>query len=220
MLLVGARGERRAAVSARERACAARARGVARPDRAHRRRRLLALTIGVVLLLAALGIALALVANGQLTHNRHLLLDEVGPARRTALVLENALVNEETGVRGFALTGEPSFLEPYDSGLRAERARTASWKRTSATVGAPLRADVARVRARADAWRARLRGADADRSRTDRAPVDRAVDLRGKRLFDAVRASLDAAAGRRSTRSDAQRAREARRAPPTRCRRC
>ena len=32
---------------------------------------------------------------------RHLLLDEVGPARRTAVALENALINEETGVRGF-----------------------------------------------------------------------------------------------------------------------
>src|SRR5581483_6560892 len=79
--------------------------------------RLLGLTIGLVLLLAAIGIALALVANGELNRNRHLLLDEVGPARRTALALENALINEETGVRGFALTGESSFLEPYDSGL-------------------------------------------------------------------------------------------------------
>ena len=60
----------------------------------------------------------------------------MGPARRTALALENALVNEETGVRGFALTGEPSFLEPYDTGRRAERNAYAELEAHGATVGA------------------------------------------------------------------------------------
>ncbi len=151
--------------------------------------RLLALTIGVVLLLATLGIALALVANGQLTHNRHLLLDEVGPARRTALVLENALINEETGVRGLALTGESSFLEPYDGGLQAERRAYRELEGHAQTVGPPVGAGVAKVRAAAGAWRGGYVAPTLIQpSISKRQSI--ALDLRGKRLFDVVRASL------------------------------
>ncbi len=151
--------------------------------------RLLALTIGVVLLLAALGIALALVANGQLTHDRRLLLDQVGPARRTALVLENALVNEETGVRGLALTGESRFLEPYDSGLRAERSAYGELEAHAHTVGPPVAADVAKVRAAAAGWRGGyVEPTLIQPSVSKRQSI--ALDLRGKRLFDVVRASL------------------------------
>ncbi|MFI4991919.1 MAG: ATP-binding protein [Solirubrobacterales bacterium] len=150
--------------------------------------RLLGLTIGVVLLLATLGIALALIANGRLTHSRHLLLDEVGPARRTALVLENALINEETGVRGFALTGEGSFLEPYDNGLRAEKRAYGELEAHSRTVR-PLAADVAHVRASADAWRGGYVAPTLiEPNATKRQSI--AIDVRGKRLFDGVRASL------------------------------
>jgi signal transduction histidine kinase len=151
--------------------------------------RLLGLTIGLVLLLAALGIALALTANGRLSHNRHLLLDEVGPARRTALVLENALVNEETGVRGFALTGEASFLEPYDEGLRAEKRAYAEMESHSAAVGAQLATGVARVRMSADAWRAAYVAPTLiEPNLTRRQSI--AIDVSGKRRFDVVRTSL------------------------------
>jgi signal transduction histidine kinase len=151
--------------------------------------RLLGLTIGVVLLLAALGIALALVANGQLTHNRRLLLEQVGPARRTALVLENALVNEETGVRGLALTGEASFLEPYDSGLQAERRAYRELEKRAPSAGPPVGADVAKVRAAADAWRGGYVAPTLIQPNiSERQSI--ALDVRGKRLFDAVRRSL------------------------------
>ncbi|HEY7952834.1 MAG TPA: CHASE3 domain-containing protein, partial [Solirubrobacteraceae bacterium] len=82
--------------------------------------RLLAATIGLLLALAVLGIGLALSANEQLNRDRRFLLDEVGPARRAALDLENALINEETGVRGYLITGEPSFLAPYTDGRQRE----------------------------------------------------------------------------------------------------
>jgi CHASE3 domain sensor protein len=74
---------------------------------------LLAATIGVVLMLAVLGIGLALIANRELDRERSLLLDQVGPSVRAALQLESALVNEETGVRGYVLTREQPFLQPY-----------------------------------------------------------------------------------------------------------
>jgi signal transduction histidine kinase len=150
---------------------------------------LLGATIGVLLTLAVVGIGLALIANGQVSHNRHLLLDQVAPARRTALVLENALVNEETGVRGFALTNESSFLEPYDSGLRAERRAYRDLQAREAVVGRPLGGDVAAVRTTADEWRAGYIAPTLIRPNPPRRQAI-ARDLEGKRLFDHVRASL------------------------------
>ncbi len=150
---------------------------------------LLAATIGVLLVLAVVGIGLALIANGQLTHNRHVLLDEVSPARRTALTLENALVDEETGVRGFALTNESSFLEPYDSGLLAERRAYAELETHETIVGPPLATEVAAVRMDADAWRAAYVAPTLIRPHPPRAQAI-AEDLEGKRLFDVVRGSL------------------------------
>ena len=70
------------------------------------------------LMLTAL-IATALVAAGVLlllegwlvpTTNRHV---DGGRAIRLAHL---AMVNQETGLRAYLLTGKPTFLEPYDSG--------------------------------------------------------------------------------------------------------
>ncbi|HVH20851.1 MAG TPA: CHASE3 domain-containing protein, partial [Pseudonocardia sp.] len=44
------------------------------------------------------------------------------PGFITGQRLSVALVNEESGVRGFAATGRPEFLEPYLTGLADERA--------------------------------------------------------------------------------------------------
>jgi signal transduction histidine kinase len=150
---------------------------------------LLGATIGVLLTLAIVGIGVALIANGQVSRNRRLLLSEVAPAQRTALALENALVNEESGVRGLALTSEPSFLEPYDSGLIAEREAYRALEAHAATVGRPLASEVASVRARADEWRA---GYVAPTLIRPNPPKSQAVakDLEGKQLFDGVRRSL------------------------------
>lgn len=53
------------------------------------------------------------------------LVDRIQPARSASFQLQNALLDQETGVRGYALTGDPSFLEPYEEGTRAEKERLA-----------------------------------------------------------------------------------------------
>jgi signal transduction histidine kinase len=147
---------------------------------------LLAATIGVLLVLAVLGIGLALLASARLDRDRELLLNQVGPARRTALTLENALINEETGVRGYLITGQSSFLAPYRSGLESEVRAFAALHGSDAAIGPVLADEVKVVRARVQAWQ-RAYAVPALAS-----PASRSVttDLRGKRLFDAVRASL------------------------------
>ena len=145
----------------------------------------LAFTIGGLLILAVIGIGLALAANARVSDRRTLLVDRIGPAQLAALNLENALVNQETGVRGYALSGQARFLQPYQSGLLAE----ARAYRDLATVinahGVLSASDVAAVRASARAWQ---RGYVAPVVGGRRSTP--ALDARGKALFDAIRRSL------------------------------
>ncbi len=150
---------------------------------------LLAMTIGVLLVLAVVGIGLALIANGDLTHNRNLLLERVGPARRAALSLENALLNEETGVRGYVITANRSSLAPYREGRSEELKAYAQLRAQQQAVGPQLAAELTTVRNRAEAWRTEfVAPALADPRLTARSASD--GDLEGKQQFDALRASL------------------------------
>jgi signal transduction histidine kinase len=151
---------------------------------------LLATTIGLVLALAVVGIGLALISGGELEHERGLLLDQVGPSVQAALQLESALVNEETGVRGYVLTREPRFLAPYRDGLSSQALSFARLRSHERADGAPAASDIEVVYARVQAWQENyvspaLAGGGESRPR----PIS--VEVEGKRLFDSVRASLE-----------------------------
>ncbi|MFG2751715.1 sensor histidine kinase [Streptomyces xanthophaeus] len=49
------------------------------------------------------------------------LVDDLLPAQRDALRLEAALLDQETGIRGYLLGRDPVLLEPYERGLQSER---------------------------------------------------------------------------------------------------
>ncbi len=147
----------------------------------------LAFTIGGLLLLAVVGIALALAANARVSDRRKLLVDRIGPAQLAALNLENALVNQETGVRGYALTRQSRFLDPYHAGVLAETQAYRDLAPVLGGPGAPASADVDAVRAASLAWQQAyvapvLHGA--------RSTV--ALDSLGKARFDTIRRSLAA----------------------------
>jgi signal transduction histidine kinase len=164
----------------------------------------LALSIGVLLLLAVVAIGLALSANAKLTDRRKLVVDRVAPAQVAALGLENALVNEETGVRGYLLTREAQFLAPYRDGRRQE---LLGYRRLAALGGAGTAgadADVRAVRAQADAWRRDFVVA-ALGDRRGAAGSATALASTGKVRFDAVRSALARLqSGLAATRGDAR----------------
>ncbi|MCX4392129.1 ATP-binding protein [Streptomyces sp. NPDC087769] len=80
------------------------------------------------------------------------LVDRIQPARSSSFQLQNALLEQETGVRGFALTGDATFLRPYEEGMRDESLRLA---RVRALVGdeQPFADDLDRIAAAAREWR-------------------------------------------------------------------
>ncbi|WP_129768381.1 CHASE3 domain-containing protein [Streptomyces sp. L-9-10] len=116
------------------------------------------------------------------------IVDHIQPARTSAFQLQKSLLDQETGVRGFALTADPSFLTPYEQGRRDER--TFTGRIDSILASDPrLNADLARITHAAERWRreeaepliasVRTRGAEA-------ASADRVT--RSKARFDELRA--------------------------------
>jgi signal transduction histidine kinase len=75
-------------------------------------------TMAVLLVLcAAVGATLL-----ERTNDRNAdLVDHIQPGRSAILQLQKALLDQESGVRGFALTGDESFLAPYEEGVRDEQ---------------------------------------------------------------------------------------------------
>lgn len=83
---------------------------------------LFAVVEAVLLLAAVAGAAIALT---NLTDARDRLLDVIGPQRLAAIQLSTALLDQETGVRGYQLGRQPDFLTPYTDGRQDEAAAVA-----------------------------------------------------------------------------------------------
>ncbi|MET7299717.1 ATP-binding protein [Embleya sp. NPDC005575] len=154
-------------------------------------RQVVALGLGLLALVIVLSAVVGALAISRLNDSRHTVLDRLEPAANAALRLENALIDQETGVRGWIISGDPSFREPYAQG-RADGDRAyASLARLLAgsAKGDRLRSDLAEVGARARTWReAYAEPALADRAAT----ATGAMPDQGKQLFDAVRAATTA----------------------------
>ncbi|MFH9800127.1 sensor histidine kinase [Streptomyces virginiae] len=83
------------------------------------------------------------------------LVDGILPAQRDALRLETALLDQETGVRGYLLADEPALLEPYERGLTHE---TDAARRLATVLAGDegddgVREDLAAVQEAARTWR-------------------------------------------------------------------
>jgi signal transduction histidine kinase len=165
-----------------------------------------AVAAGVLAAVAVIGLILSLVTLQQLSGARAALADRLDPAIASAYQLDAALVDQETGVRGYLLGRKPAFLGPYRSGLATERRKLAELDRLVSDEDLPgLRTALAAVRARAAAWRTEYAAPVVAQVRAGQAgPAgSRAAD--GRTRFDALRGALralqaDLAAGRVAAR--------------------
>ncbi|MFJ3662465.1 CHASE3 domain-containing protein [Streptomyces sp. NPDC090119] len=116
------------------------------------------------------------------------LLEGVQPAQTEAYRLQSAMVNQETGIRGYAITADKRFLTPYIQGKKNEAESAARLRRLVAD-RPELRDDLAAVERQAAAWRLNY-AEPLVASVTPGKP--KAVDLRtverGKEDFDKLRA--------------------------------
>ena len=127
--------------------------------------------------------------------------------------LRAAYLDMETGQRGFVISGNSTFLEPFDNG-RAEAGRLESQLAVLARRDASMAEDVAAVSTGGSRWLGDIAlPSIAARENDPTSSVDEAVIARGKPLFDELRVSLtrlEQVLERRTEAADHRRERAAR----------
>jgi signal transduction histidine kinase len=116
------------------------------------RRRVVALCAAVGVVLALLGAVAAVTAVGS-NNTLDDLLNRTAPMRTATQNLATAYVDQETGIRGYALSGDIDNLAPYTRGEADEKAQIATIRKLLQPGDAAIRADLTDVEARAQAWR-------------------------------------------------------------------
>lgn len=139
-----------------------------------------------VLLLAA--VAGGVIALNNLTEARTSLLDVIGPQRLAATQLSTALLNQETGIRGYQLGRQPDFLAPYTAGRQAEGDAVSQLRQLGALPGTQAGDDLEAVLRAAVAWQA----VAAPSVEPGAGAMTPAQIERGRTLFDGVRQALGA----------------------------
>ncbi|HEY3436062.1 MAG TPA: CHASE3 domain-containing protein, partial [Actinotalea sp.] len=168
-----------------------------------RTHRTLLVTLGAMLLVSVL-------STGYLLLSVQPNVDRLSELTRQARLLHIAMLDQETGLRGWLATGDKQFLEPYDRGTTA--ADDAAEQLVDQGVGdgdiAVRIVDVMAARAAWDSWAddaAQLHLSPAARTNGELS----AFLMRGKRLFDAYRTTDGAATelivGHRDTARERQR---------------
>jgi signal transduction histidine kinase len=146
------------------------------------------LTLGLVLIAAVI---IGAVALSNLSSARSRVVDVLDPAATQRALLYAALLNQETGVRGFLLSGQQSFLDPYYSGLASQRAQASTLQPLLA--GLPgARANLAATLRDIQDWRTSYATPAIARVRATGAHTPSANIAIGKADFDAVRTPLAA----------------------------
>ncbi|SNT65367.1 HAMP domain-containing protein [Asanoa hainanensis] len=151
------------------------------------RRRLVTLTtlVGVVLVLIAV---VAATVAAQNRNHLDTLLDKTGPLRTSAQGLQTALLNQETGIRGYAVSGDRSDLDPYTEGVAAEQ-RLVAVMRPLLDDEPDIAHQLDRIEEQAAAWRSSV--AEPVVAAPDVATARTFITDQARLRFDEMRASLD-----------------------------
>jgi signal transduction histidine kinase len=155
--------------------------------------------VGVALLLLLLFSVAAVVAGGlalvSLHDNRERVVTIIDPAALQVQRLDTALVNQETGVRGYALSAQQDFLQPYNDGVAAEKSSLAALNAVIGQLPASAAADLKNATTQAHFWRTHYAQPTINQISQTKKPVTGADTLTGKADFDALRAKIAALQG-------------------------
>ena len=150
--------------------------------------------IGVALLILLLFSVAAMVAGGlallSLQNDRERVVSTLSPAALQAQRLDTALVDQETGVRGYALSGQKDFLAPYYQGVAEERNAISALQAVIGQLPASAAADLKSVTAQARFWRTHYAQPTISQVSQAGKPVVSPDILAGKADFDALRAKI------------------------------
>ncbi|MDQ1033827.1 signal transduction histidine kinase [Streptomyces sp. V3I8] len=149
------------------------------------------LRVGVaasLVVLALLGTAGAYVLSRTGTISRDL-VDVRSPALTVAIRLETAVLDQETGIRGFGLTGTKDFLTPYRQGVTEQKTYTAQLTELLEDDGVGLE-DLKAVQDAVRKWQELIAEPVAAQPPGSPSPLATERATEGKAAFDDVRAAL------------------------------
>jgi signal transduction histidine kinase len=150
--------------------------------------------IGVALLVLLLFSVAAVVAGGlsllSLHDNRERVVNTIDPAALDVQQFDTALVNQETGVRGYALSGQQDFLAPYNTGVTDERSAIKALRAVIKDLPASAARDLNSATTQAHFWRTHYAQQTINEVRKTGKPVVSPDILTGKTDFDALRARI------------------------------
>jgi signal transduction histidine kinase len=151
--------------------------------------RLLGIIVAALLVLTAVAISSTVVALDSLGKSRSRSVDQLEPAARHANDLNRALLDQETGVRGYTLTGQDDFLTPYVDGQTTEvRAIT-----TVRDLVGDVNGRLSRIEDLARQWRSEYAEQAITAIKLSGPAGGVAGDIeRGKVLFDQIRSGIAA----------------------------
>ncbi|GIH20355.1 sensor histidine kinase [Rugosimonospora africana] len=144
-------------------------------------------TAAIVLALIAASAAVAAVNSRSELND---VFNRIGPMRTNTDQLVTTMLNEETGVRGYAVNGTDADLAPYTDGLKQEQQIIAQLT-TELSTRPSIAAELRDVQAKIDAWHAAVADPVITRVRSgDRPGALTLIDTHARDLFNGVRASL------------------------------
>jgi signal transduction histidine kinase len=150
--------------------------------------------VGIAVLLMTLfsvaAVTAGAVALARLDSERQRIETTIDPAALDAQELYSALLNQETGVRGYALSANASFLAPYTQGYAAEKAAAANLRTLVPELPAGAAIDLTQVLDQAHDWRTRYAQPSIKQIQAKGKAVGSADILAGKSEFDALRAKF------------------------------
>jgi signal transduction histidine kinase len=153
--------------------------------------RILGVGVLIVALFSLLAVGVGGTALVNLTNARSRVVNTIDPAKYYASQLEVDLLNQETGVRGYALTAQRSFLAPYDRGLAGQRQQVAMLRQLLSGMPAAS-AGLDLVLQRVTTWRSTFAQVTIDHVNASGKPLFGAPAGQGKAEFDRIRAAVGA----------------------------
>jgi signal transduction histidine kinase len=144
----------------------------------------LAMALFVIAAIIVAGIALASLGSA-----RNRVDNVVDPAAAAGRELAYDLVNQETGVRGYLLSANRTFLAPYYAGLADQQKQISRLRQLTAGVPA-AQADLNNVLARVSTWRTEYAEPAIKQVNAAGKPVISPDIGSGKALFDSIRKPL------------------------------
>jgi signal transduction histidine kinase len=146
-----------------------------------------------VLLMTVFSLAAVVIGALALTHlddERMRIETVIDPAELSAQQLYSALLNQETGVRGYALSGKADFLQPYTLGMANEKTAISQLKMLLPQLPAGSATELNQVTTQAHYWRTHYAGPTIKQIQANGKPVVSPDILAGKADFDELRVKL------------------------------